>query len=180
MARQGGTLRIDCASMDDTALVAAVRHGDRDAFREIMRRCNQRLFRVARGVVNDDAEAEDVVQEAYAHAFEKLPTFRGDAALLTWLTRIVLNEAHGRLRQRRFVVDVEQIEASQMDSASIVPFNQAGVPGPEMLNLMKLGVVPFGTALLSQISNDHPELGAPDLAGLNPDMPSLRRTSVLT
>ena len=60
-------------------------------------------------------------------------------------------------------------------SASIVPFNQAGVPGPEMLNLMKLGVVPFGTALLSQISNDHPELGAPDLAGLNPDMASLRR-----
>jgi TRAP-type C4-dicarboxylate transport system substrate-binding protein len=60
-------------------------------------------------------------------------------------------------------------------SASIVPFNRAGVPGPEMLNLMKLGVVPFGTALLSQISNDHPELGAPDLAGLNPDMPSLRR-----
>ncbi|CAN7773857.1 TRAP transporter substrate-binding protein [Variovorax sp. LjRoot175] len=60
-------------------------------------------------------------------------------------------------------------------SASIVPFNQAGVPGPEMLHLMKLGVVPFGTALLSQISNDHAELGAPDLAGLNADMPSLRR-----
>ncbi|WP_233264239.1 RNA polymerase sigma factor [Lysobacter panacisoli] len=108
--------------MDDTALVDAVQHGDRDAFREIMRRCNQRLFRVARGVVNDDAEAEDVVQEAYAHAFEKLSTFRGDAALLTWLTRIVLNEAHGRQRQRRWVVDVEQIEVSQMDNASIVPF----------------------------------------------------------
>ncbi|MBT2325883.1 TRAP transporter substrate-binding protein [Variovorax paradoxus] len=60
-------------------------------------------------------------------------------------------------------------------SASIVPFNQAGVPGPEMLNLMKLGVVPFGTALLSQISSDHPELATPDLAGLNPDMPTLRR-----
>ena len=60
-------------------------------------------------------------------------------------------------------------------SASIVPFDQAGVPGPEMLNLMTLGVVPFGTALLSQISNEHPELVAPDLAGLNPDMASLRR-----
>lgn len=122
MVRPGNTLRIDYASMDDTALVGAVQRGDRDAFRDIMRRCNQRLFRVARGVVNDDAEAEDVVQEAYVHAFEKLPTFRGDAALLTWLTRIVLNEANGRLRRRRWVVDVEQIEASQMDSASIVPF----------------------------------------------------------
>ena len=123
MVRTGSTLRIDYASMDDTALVEAVQHGHRDAFREIMRRCNQRLFRVARSVVNDNAEAEDVVQEAYAHAFEKLSTFRGDAALLSWLTRIVLNEACGRLRQHRWVVDVEQIEASQMDSASIVLFS---------------------------------------------------------
>ncbi|WP_206858236.1 RNA polymerase sigma factor [Lysobacter changpingensis] len=122
MARPGNMLSVDYASMDDAALVGAVRNGDREAFRHIMRRSNQRLFRVARGVVNDDAEAEDVVQEAYAHAFEKLPTFRGDAALLTWLTRIVLNEAYGRLRGLRLVVGVEQIEASQMDSASILPF----------------------------------------------------------
>ena len=122
MARPGNMLSVDYASMDDAALVGAVRNGDREAFRHIMRRSNQRLFRVARGVVNDDAEAEDVVQEAYAHAFEKLPTFRGDAALLTWLTRIVLNEAYGRLRGLRLVVDVEQIEASQMDNASILPF----------------------------------------------------------
>lgn len=60
-------------------------------------------------------------------------------------------------------------------TASIVPFNRAGVPGPEMLNLMKLGVIPFGTALLSQAVSDHPDLGAADLAGLNPDMPTLRR-----
>ncbi|MEB0111603.1 MULTISPECIES: TRAP transporter substrate-binding protein [unclassified Variovorax] len=60
-------------------------------------------------------------------------------------------------------------------SASIVPFNQAGVPGEEMLNLMKLGVIPFGTALLSQVSSEEPELGAADLAGLNPDMATMRR-----
>jgi len=59
--------------------------------------------------------------------------------------------------------------------ASIVPFNQAGVPGQEMLNLMRLGVIPFGTALLSQVSNEYPELGTPDIAGLNPDMPTMRR-----
>ena len=59
--------------------------------------------------------------------------------------------------------------------ATIVPFNQAGVPGQEMLNLMRLGVIPFGTALLSQVSNEYPELGAPDIAGLNPDMATLRR-----
>lgn len=60
-------------------------------------------------------------------------------------------------------------------SASIVPFNRAGVPGPEMLNLMKLGVIPFGTALLSQVSAEAPELAAPDLAGLNPDIGTLRK-----
>lgn len=60
-------------------------------------------------------------------------------------------------------------------SASIVPFNKAGVPGSEMLNLMKLGVIPMGTALLSQVANDNPDLAAPDLAGLSPDMATLRR-----
>jgi TRAP-type C4-dicarboxylate transport system substrate-binding protein len=60
-------------------------------------------------------------------------------------------------------------------TASIVPFDRAGVPGQEMLNLMQLGVVPFGTALMSQMSTQFPELGAPDMAGLNPDIPTLRR-----
>ena len=60
-------------------------------------------------------------------------------------------------------------------TASIVPFDRAGVPGQEMLNLMQLGVVPFGTALLSQISIQLPELGAADMAGQNPDIATLRR-----
>lgn len=60
-------------------------------------------------------------------------------------------------------------------TASIVPFDRAGVPGQEMLNLMQLGVVPFGTALMSQMATQFPELGAPDMAGLNPDIPTLRR-----
>lgn len=107
------TLARDYFAMDDIALVEQVRKGDREAFRHITQRCNQRLFQVARGVVNDEAEAEDVVQEAYVHAYEKLSAFRGDASLLTWLTRIVLNEAHGRLRQRRHTVDVTRIEATQ-------------------------------------------------------------------
>lgn len=113
---------VDYAALDDMALVELACRGRREAFRHIMQRCNQRLFRVARGVVNDDAEAEDVVQEAYVHAFEKLATFRGDAALLTWMTRIVLNEAHGRLRRRRPTVGIEQIDASQSDAARVVAF----------------------------------------------------------
>jgi RNA polymerase sigma-70 factor (ECF subfamily) len=113
---------IDYASMQDAALVALAQGGHRRAFQQIMRRCNQRLFRVARGVVNDDVEAEDVVQATYMHAFEKLKTFRGEATLLTWMTRIALNEAYGRLRQSRTMVDVEQIETSQFESGQVVQF----------------------------------------------------------
>jgi TRAP-type C4-dicarboxylate transport system substrate-binding protein len=60
-------------------------------------------------------------------------------------------------------------------AAEIVPFDRAGVPGPDMLRLLQFGVLPFGTALLSNISAQNPELAAPDLAGLNPDLPSLRK-----
>jgi TRAP-type C4-dicarboxylate transport system substrate-binding protein len=60
-------------------------------------------------------------------------------------------------------------------SAEIVPFDRAGVPGEDMLRLMQLGVVPFGTAQLSRISTQDAEFSAPDLAGLNPDMPALKR-----
>jgi TRAP-type C4-dicarboxylate transport system substrate-binding protein len=60
-------------------------------------------------------------------------------------------------------------------TADIVPFDRAGVPGPEMLRLMQYGVVPFGTALLSNVSAQNPDLAAPDLAGLNPDLASLRK-----
>ncbi|WP_084601049.1 TRAP transporter substrate-binding protein [Acidovorax temperans] len=61
-------------------------------------------------------------------------------------------------------------------TAEIVPFDRAGVPGTEMLRLLQLGVVPFGTALMSSFSAQHPEYTAPDLAGLNPDIATLRTT----
>lgn len=72
-----------------------------DAFRVIIKTHNQRLYRIARGILRNDAEAEDVVQEAYVRAFASLATFRGDSSLATWLSRIVINEALGRLRKRR-------------------------------------------------------------------------------
>ena len=61
-------------------------------------------------------------------------------------------------------------------TADIVPFDRAGVPGSDMLHLMELGVIPLGTALLSTASSQYPEYGAPDLAGLNPDFASIRKT----
>lgn len=116
MSARARDVAVDFASLDDHALVAQVLAGHREAFRHIMQRCNQRLFRVARSVIGEDSEAEDVLQESYMRAYRKLDTFRGDAALLTWLTSIVLNEARGRLRKRRNMVGVEQIDMAADDS----------------------------------------------------------------
>lgn len=124
MGSPNSRFAFDYAALDDRALVERVRQGDREAFRQVTQRCNQRLFRVARSLVNDDAEAEDVVQEAYVHAYEKIAGYRGEASLLTWMTRIVLNEAYGRLRrqQRRPSVEIGQIEAAQGDGGRVVTF----------------------------------------------------------
>jgi len=74
--------------------------GDRAAFEALMRRHNRRLYRLARATLRDGAEAEDALQEAYLQAFRSISQFRGDAALSTWLSRLVLNECFGRLRRR--------------------------------------------------------------------------------
>src|SRR4029079_16127496 len=91
----------ESSSLDDAALVARIVGGDRTAFEQLMRQHNTALFRAARAIVRDDADAEDVVQEAYLSAYRHLPEFRGEARLSTWLTRIVINQALARLRARR-------------------------------------------------------------------------------
>jgi RNA polymerase sigma-70 factor (ECF subfamily) len=131
MAGVGNTAEIDFDGLGDAALVELARSGRREAFLQVIRRCNQRLFRIARGVVHDDAEAEDVVQAAYVDAFEHLDGFRGDAMVSTWLTRIVLNEARGRLRARKPTVAVEQIEAAQGEAGRVLAFpNRFGAEDP--------------------------------------------------
>jgi len=113
---------LDYSSLDEAALVAHARAGRRDAFAALMTRGNQRLFRIARGVVRDEAEAEDVLQEAYVRAFQALPSFRGESSIYTWLTRIVLNEAHGRLRKRRNMVELSELEEAQAGAGRILAF----------------------------------------------------------
>jgi len=85
----------------DADLVARARVRDEAAIRELMQRHNQRLFRMARSVLRSDVEAEDAVQDGWMHALMHLDGFRGDAAISTWLTRIVMNEALGRVRKQR-------------------------------------------------------------------------------
>ena len=112
----------DLDALGDAELVQLARQRDSGAFRVIMKRHNRRLYRVARAVIRDDSEAEDVVQEAYFHAFANLANFRGDSSLATWLTRIALNEALGRLRRQRPTVELSTLDAESQDETHVISF----------------------------------------------------------
>lgn len=119
--KSGERLPETVALSDELALVQRAIARDGDAFRTIMKKYNQRLYRVARGIVRNDAEAEDIVQEAYVRAFTHLESFRGDSSLATWLSRITINEALGRLRAQRPTVDLVTFE-SRRTAAEIIQF----------------------------------------------------------
>jgi RNA polymerase sigma-70 factor (ECF subfamily) len=121
----GRVTELDSAS--DAELVRLALAKDGDAFRIIMQRHNRRLYRLARAIVDDDSEAEDVVQEAYVRAFTSLGAFRGEASLATWLMRIVLNEATTRLRRRRPAVDLAILD-SIGDNAEAAAFPSGNSP----------------------------------------------------
>jgi RNA polymerase sigma-70 factor, ECF subfamily len=110
----------------DEDLVDLARARDEAAVRAITKRYNRRLFRIARSILRNDAEAEDVVQETYVRAFTGLDHFRGDAAFGTWITRIAMNEALGRLRRRRPTVDWETYGANR-NQAEIIHFPASAV-----------------------------------------------------
>jgi len=94
-------------TLSDEEVVGRVLAGDTSLFEILMRRYNQRLFRVSRGILADDAEAEDVVQEAWLRAFRELAGFRGEARFATWLTRIACHEALARANKRRRLVPIQ-------------------------------------------------------------------------
>ena len=108
-------MSIDYLALDDGDLAGRVRDGDHEAFRHVMQRFGRQMFRIARGAIGDDAEAEDIVQEAFMRAYRKFDTFRGDAPLRTWLISILLNEARSRLRKRHLMVGLDQVKPSALD-----------------------------------------------------------------
>jgi RNA polymerase sigma-70 factor (ECF subfamily) len=89
------------AALSDEEIVARVLDGEAPLFELLVRRYNQRLYRATKAILKDDAEAEDAMQEAYVRAFVKLDQFAGDAKFSTWLTKIAVYEALGRLRRRK-------------------------------------------------------------------------------
>jgi RNA polymerase sigma-70 factor (ECF subfamily) len=117
-------------TLSDEEVVERVLAGDTSLFEILMRRYNQRLFRVARGILADDAEAEDVMQDAYVRAFRELAAFRGEARFATWLTRIACHEALARARKRRRLVPLTGGERTGGQSGEL-PEPRSQTSGPE-------------------------------------------------
>lgn len=117
----------------DSELAKRVADGDHEAFARVMRRYNQTIFRAARSVLKDDAEAEDAVQDAYLLAYRGMGKFRGDAKLSTWLLRIVVNAALARTRKRNRRAEIIRLDGDtdRNDDATEVNMNQATPEQPE-------------------------------------------------
>jgi len=109
---QGGAARQD----SEAQLIAAAQGGDMVAFEAIMRAHNRLLFRTARAILLNEADAEEIVQEAYLKAFLHLEGFAGAARIETWLVKITVNEALGRLRRRMPAVSEGAITEAQMSA----------------------------------------------------------------
>ena len=114
------------SELRDEEVVSRVLAGETALYEILMRRYNQRLYRVSRVILRDDSEAEDVMQDAYVRAFEHLNQFAGKAAFSTWLTRIAIHEALARKRRRG---RMEELDA--LTNGDTMPIFKSSAPTPE-------------------------------------------------
>lgn len=110
MSAKPNVLNLDAQSWSDEEVVQRVLGGEKALFEILMRRHNQRIYRVVRGILNNDAEAEDVMQEAYVRSYQHLATFEGRSSFITWLTRIAMHEAFARVQRLRTLTPLEADE----------------------------------------------------------------------
>ena len=112
MTTSNSAARVLPTGLSDSALVERISTGDQLAFEAVMRKYNGKLYRIARAILKNDSDAEDVLQDAYLDAYRHIGEFRGGSELATWLTRIVINQALMRVRKER-------------RRSSIIPFRRA-------------------------------------------------------
>ena len=112
MENSGTLERVVPEVWSDEEIIEQVKGGNTALYEIIMRRYNQRLYRVARAILRNDAEAEDVMQDAYVRAYEHLEQFAGRSAFATWLTRIAVNESLARLKMRNRMEALDEDDGS--------------------------------------------------------------------
>lgn len=115
-------------TLPDEELIERVLAGEKDLYEILVRRYNERLYRVARAIVRNSEEAADIVQEALVRAFAQLGQFSGAAKFSTWLTKIAVYEALARLRRRARTINLEMADSG---SQSVVDMLESSTPSPE-------------------------------------------------
>jgi len=111
--------------LSDEEVVSRVLGGELALFEVLMRRHNQKLYRVVRAIVQSDTEAEDVVQDAYVRAYTHLGQFEQRSSFATWLTRIAFNEALSRKREHQRLVEIDSIQESDEATMKFLKSNAA-------------------------------------------------------
>ncbi|MGV6858205.1 MAG: RNA polymerase sigma factor [bacterium] len=125
------SIKLPTSSTQDDQLVESVRDGDINAYGRIMRRYNQRLYRIARAILGSDSDALDTVQEAHIKAYTRLDSYRGNNRLGVWLAAITRNEALMRLRQHNREVHMSEEELGNAATPDIRDYQNAPATGPE-------------------------------------------------
>jgi len=114
-------------TVSDSDVIARIQKGDTDAFEIIMRRYNQRIYRIARSIVRDEHEAMDVIQDTYIKAYDQLHKFRGPEGFVHWLSRITTNEALMRLRKHsriKYILDDPMYTTPEIESDEQQPLSK--------------------------------------------------------
>lgn len=127
------SIHVPPANVSDESLVEQVKQGDVNAYGRIIRRYNQRLYRVARCIVKNDADALDVVQEAHIKAYTKINEFRGESRFASWLAVIARNEALMYLRKTSKEVTMSENDADIIDISRALGTQYNSSLGPESL-----------------------------------------------
>jgi RNA polymerase sigma-70 factor, ECF subfamily len=144
-------------AVSEQTLIASVLAGQRDNFHLLIRPYEQQLYRTALALVKNEAEAEDVVQDAVLKAYRKLASFRGDAKFSTWLIAITLNEARGRLR-RENRAGIDSIDAHREESGEYTPFALTDWREVPLAALERLEIRALVQSAVSQLPETYREI----------------------
>lgn len=132
------------SALSDEEIVARIRRGETPLFEVLMRRHNERLYRAARAILRDEAEAEDVIQEAYVNAYTHLEQFDGRAQFSTWLTKIAVYEALARARRRGRYTPLEDASLETLMPTTSSPDPEHRAFGRELGALIESAVDKLG------------------------------------
>src|SRR5262252_7826190 len=137
------TISLEVQAWQDEDVVSRVLAGESALFEILMRRHNQRIYRIVRGILNDDGEAEDVMQDAYVRAYEHLTQFEGRSTFVTWLSRIAMHEAFARAQRqkRQTSLDCDEVIADMKRAPTSTDNPEKNVANQELHNALETAIL---------------------------------------